>query len=459
MSLALAALQWSGQQREVDDAASSSGSPSFASTSSVPSHVGDHCLRDVALAHYAAAVSALNTHIEQQGWASLEVTLLCSVLCITFDWLRGNHDAALAHLQSGLNVISTWEHAWHPSHTAEWRRKTWGPSITTSGSPGGYLIRNVVRPRYAWLVMQSISLSGRNQPITPMAASTAAPSPPPRPTPSLRWPDYSAQSLAPSVFSTFGGARDALCELLVQHFYPTQPATSKRPDGKPPSASTSRRRRLRLREILRDWTLTFDRLVQSSQEERNKKNEILQGTATTTTEPAIAILSMWREAIGVMIETGGVKDEAAHDGYITTYAKIVRLAEDAIEARKPSDSAAPAKEKPVVAFTADMGLVPVLYYTAIKCRHLPTRQRALALLKENPRREGIWDGQGAAAVASEVVRVEEEAQRSGNGAEKNPNNGKVQDLRTKFDVEGRQVLVSVKRQGSAHFDDDRLISW
>ena len=459
MSLALAALQLNRQrQGYVASSSASSESPSLAPPSSVSSLVGGYSLRDVALGHYAAAVTALNTHIEQHGWAALEVTLLCSVLCITFDWLRGNHDAALAHLQSGLNVISNWEQTWHPSRTAEWRRQTRGASITAVGSPGGYLISTVVRPRYAWLVMQSISLSGRDQPITPMAAPARALSP--ALPPSLKWPFYSAQGPMSNAFSTFGGARDALCELLVEHFYPMQAATGRHTDGEPPSASTNRRRRLRLREMLGNWTIAFDLLVKSSQDQQNKSNETLEGGATAATERAVAILSMWREAISVMIETRGVKDEAAYDGYSTTYARIVHLAEDIVRSQKaPSDNAAAANERPIAAFTADMGLVPVLYYTAIKCRHLPTRQRALALLEEYPRREGIWDGLGAAAVAREVVQLEENTRWSGPGAERASEHQRIQGLRVKFDVEGRHAVMSVKQQGSEHFDNDRLISW
>lgn len=58
-------------------------------------------------------------------------------------------------------------------------------------------------------------------------------------------------------------------------------------------------------------------------------------------------------------------------------------------------------------FSLDMGLVPTLFYTAIKCRHPKVRRRAIALLRLAPRREGLWDAIEAAKVAELVVKFEE----------------------------------------------------
>ncbi|KAK1706806.1 hypothetical protein BDP67DRAFT_163945 [Colletotrichum lupini] len=94
-------------------------------------------------AEYTRAVSFLNTHMTHRGWSALEITLVCSILGIMFEWLRGGYQDAVRHLTSSFKILSTWL-----SHTAP-------PSTTTFGSPGGHLIRSQIKPIFHILVLQS----------------------------------------------------------------------------------------------------------------------------------------------------------------------------------------------------------------------------------------------------------------------------------------------------------------
>ena len=55
----------------------------------------------------------------------------------------------------------------------------------------------------------------------------------------------------------------------------------------------------------------------------------------------------------------------------------------------------------------DMGWIPPLYYTAIKCRVHRLRVHAIRLLESTSHREGIWDAKAVACVARKVMEVEE----------------------------------------------------
>ncbi|KXH28870.1 hypothetical protein CSIM01_03520 [Colletotrichum simmondsii] len=94
-------------------------------------------------AEYTTAVSLLNTHMTHRGWSALEITLVCSILGIMFEWLRGGYQDAVRHLTSSFKILSTWL-----SHNAP-------PSTTTFGSPGGHLIRSQIKPIFHILVLQS----------------------------------------------------------------------------------------------------------------------------------------------------------------------------------------------------------------------------------------------------------------------------------------------------------------
>lgn len=55
----------------------------------------------------------------------------------------------------------------------------------------------------------------------------------------------------------------------------------------------------------------------------------------------------------------------------------------------------------------DIGWIPVLYYTATRCRVNRIRLHAIRILESTSHREGMWDAKVAAQVAQEVMRLEE----------------------------------------------------
>ena len=55
----------------------------------------------------------------------------------------------------------------------------------------------------------------------------------------------------------------------------------------------------------------------------------------------------------------------------------------------------------------DMGWIPMLYYTAVKCRVHRIRLQAIRFLESTSHREGIWDAKTAACVARKVMQMEE----------------------------------------------------
>ncbi|KAJ5373800.1 hypothetical protein N7517_005806 [Penicillium concentricum] len=58
-------------------------------------------------------------------------------------------------------------------------------------------------------------------------------------------------------------------------------------------------------------------------------------------------------------------------------------------------------------FTVEMGYIPPIYYTALKCRVPRLRRQAVRALRAAPHREGLWNGSLLADVLEEIIRVEE----------------------------------------------------
>lgn len=58
--------------------------------------------------------------------------------------------------------------------------------------------------------------------------------------------------------------------------------------------------------------------------------------------------------------------------------------------------------------TIDMGWIPPLYYTALKCRIPRVRAHAIRLLRSVPHKEGVWDSTLAADVSERVKQLKEQ---------------------------------------------------
>lgn len=59
-------------------------------------------------------------------------------------------------------------------------------------------------------------------------------------------------------------------------------------------------------------------------------------------------------------------------------------------------------------FSLELGCSPPLFFVATRCRDPTLRRRAIAALRASPGVEGLWETDGAAAIAERLMQVEEE---------------------------------------------------
>ncbi|PYI14024.1 hypothetical protein BO99DRAFT_407047 [Aspergillus violaceofuscus CBS 115571] len=95
-------------------------------------------------------------------------------------------------------------------------------------------------------------------------------------------------------------------------------------------------------------------------------------------------------------------DEMVLDKFVPNFEAIVCAGEKLVELCGVDERGSVAEQ-----FYLDAELIPVLYWTAQRCRHPILRRRALDLLTRYPAREGLWDKGLHVAVASRVMELEE----------------------------------------------------
>ncbi|OIW27064.1 hypothetical protein CONLIGDRAFT_635274 [Coniochaeta ligniaria NRRL 30616] len=106
--------------------------------------------------------------------------------------------------------------------------------------------------------------------------------------------------------------------------------------------------------------------------------------------------------------------------------------------------------------SSGLGYVMPLHMIAARCRNPQLRRRALRLLLDGSRREGIWDSRLAGRIASQTLAIEEEAKDTVPEADRRVREVKVQ-LQGERKARLRFVTVADWKQG--HPGAEKVIDW
>ena len=113
-------------------------------------------------------------------------------------------------------------------------------------------------------------------------------------------------------------------------------------------------------------------------------------------------LLMYHSVLKVWIATCTSPFQTAFDAHFASFEDILFRAETLIQmSLHDTEWQSP--------FAGEMGVVPPLFFVAIKCRHPLLRRRALALLGDLPYWEGIWKVLPTIQILRKFIEVEEEA--------------------------------------------------
>ncbi len=139
------------------------------------------------------------------------------------------------------------------------------------------------------------------------------------------------------------------------------------------------------------WSDTLDKMLLGD----NITQRDLDAAKTLRIHQVVA--AMW-------VKRCTMPEETANDRCIPDCETVVSLAEaiQSISGTREQRLALNASS-----FLFDMEIVSPLYYVATKCRHPQIRRRAIAVLKQTQRREGLWDSDMAAAIAERQMELEE----------------------------------------------------
>ncbi|KAI6244439.1 Aspercryptin biosynthesis cluster-specific transcription regulator atnN [Erysiphe necator] len=173
-------------------------------------------------------------------------------------------------------------------------------------------------------------------------------------------------------------------------------------------------------KILSSETLNKEKeeLVKELDMWSHASNELLQFSMNRCPQDAISALALQIAALKtrITILSSLFLNESAYDTLYPEFSQIVQFADQLVNLQKTQESMnrnlyGPKFSTINMNFSFDLAIIPALYIVMIKCRYGPTRHKALNLLRENPRREGVWDSAASSGLGAWVIELEEEAAR------------------------------------------------
>ena len=115
---------------------------------------------------YTKAIALLNAHIDRNSWQGVDIALLCCVLCVGFEWMRGCYVAAETHVRSGLAILNQW---------TEFIGDAGGKVVACS--PTAHWIRTQLAPLFARLANQTRTFIATPVPWTALLVGNHQPEP------------------------------------------------------------------------------------------------------------------------------------------------------------------------------------------------------------------------------------------------------------------------------------------
>lgn len=311
------------------------------------------------LRQYSKAISSLQPHFSTKSRASVSVTLATCVVFICLEFLCGHYQTAQAHLRNGLNLLRETQRV--PDNRV------------LKQDPCREFIDDCIIDALVRLHIQVELIQGSRHPHLVM--------------------DSFEYELPAYQFQSMNQARRHLHRLLDEIFQLSELA---QPQGilneeRYPAELLSQQKRIRAK--LASWLAIY---------KASKHN--LESQMPVRGVFAYQLLDIYHTMADIMAHAclqpacESIFDSHTDD-FVSIIMRLIDLRKISEEFHRDNTD----MSKSIV----DMGWIPPLYYTAIKCRIHRVRLQAIKLLASTSHREGIWDANSAACIARKVMEIEE----------------------------------------------------
>ncbi|KAM3499972.1 hypothetical protein MY10362_006814 [Beauveria mimosiformis] len=325
-----------------------------------------------ALRQYNEAITHMVALARRQDARSAEALLIASVLFTGLSSLRGDPKEAMMHASHGLRVAQQWEFLERTEGAAaggsahQQATEHMLPTKSLVGLVDGFEVQ------YMWTgARQPILRRGsipREVPVAPFRSATEA--------------CFELQRLV-------GGLLMAVRNEKVRRSTTTTATTTATTDPRPQQPVPDLRQPYR--HALSAWKVKFSHLKWS------------QRLRQTDLDCAL-VLDIWLCGAEIASSIDLRLYELAWDKFAPKFRRIVKLTQKLVTEEALREEQ---RGRPVYSFSPSV--CEPLFMVASSCRDGALRRKAMSLLRQRPRREGIWDAKLMAAIAEAKMLIEERA--------------------------------------------------
>ncbi|RKF50293.1 putative zn2 cys6 dna-binding protein [Golovinomyces cichoracearum] len=373
-----------------------------------------------ALEHYDKAIRCMRKDVEY-GNQDIRTSLIICMVIICFEAIHGNYKGAAAQLQTGLAMIQDFQ--------SQAQRKERHPQGFSSPCPD--IVEDFLVQSFGRMEIQSMSVfDPRPVEIHHMLKNegkeviAAMPNPLQTIEQARKYLDLVTRRVmhfngcihvpraTPTGSASMSSTRPILLLLPTKNNGDHNPIPwieLKVPSSRAQSTHSSQQLQREKNDLLAELVAWTD-----------ASNEILLSAIKGNHQDAISALTLRIAAMSTKISllSAFFTNESAYDTLFPQFRQIVQYASQIFDLQNHKEflirDSLPCGSTPKLNFSFELALIPALYTVVIKCRHKPTRHKALALLRSYPHREGVWDSVACSGLGAWVIALEEEGARQFN---------------------------------------------
>ena len=323
------------------------------------------------LRQYSKAISHLQPHFSVEKKSSVRIALIACVMFICLEFLHGHYRTAQIHLNNGFKLLKN----------IQARSSTAGEDVLIL-KPTGELVDDWITEAFSRLHLL-VALFNQSCQHTYLV---------------LR--EFESELPVP-IFKSINEARQRLDRLFNEIFLLTERGRQQKISNNVEYLPQSLRRKRRIQDGLRSWHDAYEASRPSLEAQMPIRNgvacKILHVYYTMAEIMASACL---RSAL-----------ESIFDVRMNDFVSIIIQSIDILQMTSSSllyqTLLGHEHRRDLSGSITDLGWIPPLYYTALKCRNHRVRLQAVRLLGVTTHREGIWDAKISASVARKVMELEE----------------------------------------------------
>jgi Fungal specific transcription factor domain len=319
---------------------------------------------DYATQQYTQALTFLRNLLTKSDSQSIELALICALMCMYFEVLQENWQIAQAHLENCLKVLEPLL----PS------QGSWLTNAVEANMRKSNPIDNDIIQAFAHLDIEASCTLGHRAPSMCIAAATLD---------------------IPTPFTSISHARQVLYGLTSQlHSFMRSSADHYRCSIQHIPLPIIAEAHFH-QAHLKDWASSFSAFLNDPSTKLSRQEQ--QGAD---------VLSVQQKVTYMKVATCLYAEETIFDQFDQEFEEILCLADYLIYRTTPPTTNPISLTKKVV-LSFDMGIIEALFWTAIKCRSSAIRRRAIEILRKVSWQEGVWNAEMMVAMAERFVEMEE----------------------------------------------------